>query len=410
MKTLIRKILKEAVGVPADIEKSAKNLYNDLIDKIKSLGNIELEDEDGGDIEFKFDNKDGRYSFSDFNPKRIFIELSIRFYNSTEHTEPMIYGMGHIGRASLSDKLQYVNEPTKNVNLQISYAQPEDDTEVTTDKIINTLEKNKKESVSSLAHELKHAYDTNKKPIDTLKSRTQYSVFSNVRLNMPPLNEFIYNLYFIHNIENLVRPVEVYTDMVQSGVKTKQEFLDFFKNQKVLKTLKRVLTYTFDELIDDLSKHESEIDDFLGNKLDLEIDNLSLEQKVFMTLEYFYRMIQGSVKSGYDVAVAKSMAQNLSGIDRIMAMIFGNVSIPEKNRKLMSKLENEVTKFDNNPLDFYDYEMKKSKMVAEKMIKKLSKLFSLVEEPKTVKTEIFDPMNFEMDQLRQKIKSRKSLK
>jgi hypothetical protein len=410
MKTLIRKILREAVGVPADIEKSAENLYNDLIDKIKSLGSVDLEDTDGTDIEFKFDNRDKKYSFADFNPKRIFIELNIRFYNSTEHTEPMIYGMGHIGRASLSDKLTFVSEPTNNINLQISYAQPEDDTEVTTDKIINTLEKNKKESVSSLSHELKHAYDSSKNPIDTLKSRTQYSVFSNVRLNIPPLNEFIFNLYFIHNIENLVRPVEVYTDMVQSGVKTKQEFLDFFKNQKVLKTLKRISTYTFDELIDDISKYETEIDDFLNNKLNLSIDNLDLEQKVFMTLEYFYKIIQNNIKSRYDMAVVKSMAQNMNGMDRFMAMIFGNVSISEKNRKLMTKLKNEVTKFDNNPLDFYDYEMKKSKMIAEKMIKKLSKLFSLVEEPKTIKTEIFDPMNFEMDQLRQRIKPRKSSK
>jgi hypothetical protein len=410
MKTLIRKILKESVGVPTGIEKSAENLYNDLIDKIKSLGNVELEDENGTDIEFKFDNGDKKYSFADFNPKKIFIELNIRFYNSKEHTEPIIYAMGHIGRANIGDKLSYVSEPTNNVNLQVSYAQPEDDTEVTTDKIINTLEKDKKESISSLAHELKHAYDTTKNPIETLKSRTQYNVFSNVRLNIKPLNEFMFNLYFIHNIENLVRPVEVYTDMVQSGIKTKQEFLDFFKNQRVLKTLKRVSTYTFDELIDDLSKHESEINDFLSNKLNLEVDNLDLEQKVFMTLEYFYKIIQGNVKSGYDMAIAKSMAKSMGGMDRIMAMIFGNVSIPEKNKKLMSKLENEITKFDNNPLDFYDYEMKKSKMIAEKMIKKLSKLFSLVEEPKTIKTEIFDPMNFEMDQLRQKIKSKNSLK
>jgi hypothetical protein len=54
--------------------------------------------------------------------------------------------------------------------------------------------------------------------------------------------------------------------------------------------------------------------------------------------------------------------------------------------------------------------MKKSKMVADKMIKKLSKLFSLLNNTKTIKNEIFDPKNFEMDQLLQKIKPRKSLK
>jgi hypothetical protein len=407
MRDLIKKILKEAVGVPSDIEKASENLYNDLINEIRALDNSELEDIDLDNIKFMFINRDGRYSFSDFKPKQIFIKINIGFYDSTEYTDPMIIGMAHSNQAKIDDDLRIVSKLTDNVDLEISYVQPKTDNDVTTDKIINTLNNDKSEHISSLSHELKHAYDTIKKPEQTLKSRIKYGAYSGIRTNIRPLDEFMYNLYFIHDIENLVRPVEVYTDMIQNGVKTKQEFLDFFKNQKVLKTLKRISTYTFDELIDDLSKHESHIDDFLGVKLKLDIDGLDLEQKVLLTLEYFHKIIRNYLLSNYDNALIEKM----SGMDRILSLVFGGgMALSERNKKLMSKLNNDASKFDNNPLDFYDYEMKKSKMVADKMIKKLSKLFSLLNNTKTIKNEIFDPKNFEMDQLLQKIKPRKSLK
>ena len=58
---MMRQRIKEAVGVPANIEIAAQNLYNDIIKKLK---NKEIGPEDV--VKFKFTNKDGRYSFGDF--------------------------------------------------------------------------------------------------------------------------------------------------------------------------------------------------------------------------------------------------------------------------------------------------------------------------------------------------------
>lgn len=401
MKQLIKRLLREAVGVPVDIEKAAENLYNDFIEKIKSHKNFEVDD-NGDDFKFSFKNTNGRYSFSDFNPKKINIVLNVRFYTSDEHKDPLIYGMGHIGTSKYNNQLQIISLPTNEVNLEISYAQPSDDVDVTNDKIVSTLEKSKKEHVSSLAHELKHAYDTKKKPKEKLQQRAKYNILSQTRGNVVALNKFLYNMYFIHNIENLVRPVEVYSDMVQSGVGTKEKFLEFFKNQKVLVTLRDISNYSIDNLIDELSQNESQLDQFLEGH-DYDVDRLDLEEKVSLTLTVFYHILKQNLISQYQDAAVRVMRDNIDPLQFVFRMMVGDISISDEHKKIIEKLIKEIEKFDNNPLDFYDYEMNKGQNIAKTMIKKLSKLFSLVKTEKTVKTEIFDPMNFEMDQLRQKI-------
>lgn len=404
MKQLIKRLLREAVGVPSNIEKAAENLYNDLIDKLKSYGEVQVDD-NGTDIPFRFKNKDGRYSFSDFNPKSITIDLNVRFYESSEHTEPIIFGMGHLSKSEYSNKLNIVSIPTKDIDLQVSYGQPTSDDEVTTEKIINTLEKNKKETISSLAHELKHAYDTKKKPESGLGQRMKYQTYSNLRGQIIPMNKFFYQMYFIHNIENLVRPVEVYSEMIQSGVKTKEEFLNFFTNQKVLSTLREIANSNLDTLINELSQNEPQLDKFLTH-FDKEPENLDLEQKVIETLVIYYQVIKENLIDSYKDAAMRASRDKIDPVRFFFDMMMGQVSISDEHVKTIKKLSKEIEKFDNNPLDFYDYEMNKAQNVAKTMIKKLSKLFSLLQPEKSVKTEIFDPMNFEMDQLRQKIKKK----
>ena len=45
----------------------------------------------------------------------------------------------------------------------------------------------------------------------------------------------------------------------------------------------------------------------------------------------------------------------------------------------------EVTKFRNNPLEFFKFEEKKLKQVSSEMLRKLSKLYSLIGEKKSIK-------------------------
>jgi len=93
MRDLIKRILKEEVGVPSGIADSAKRLYLDLITRLKRktiTGN--------SNFNLLFKNKDGKYSFSDFkNFENIKIEFEFEGYDIAEnpsHSGVLIMGMG----------------------------------------------------------------------------------------------------------------------------------------------------------------------------------------------------------------------------------------------------------------------------------------------------------------------------
>jgi predicted solute-binding protein len=49
--------------------------------------------------------------------------------------------------------------------------------------------------------------------------------------------------------------------------------------------------------------------------------------------------------------------------------------------KVINDYIQDTTRFDNNPLDFYKYEIKKISFIAEKMYRKVSKLYDLLPPP-----------------------------
>ena len=152
MKNIVKKHIKEAVGVPANIEVAAQNLYNDIAKKLK---NKKIAPEDV--LKFKFLNKDGKYSFADFNPKFITVEFSLGNYtgdaidniSGDKITGGLVHSMGFSRASKLNDVFDLVSVDTDGgIELNIDYAQPDDDDEWSGDKILNTMEKNKAGSIS----------------------------------------------------------------------------------------------------------------------------------------------------------------------------------------------------------------------------------------------------------------------
>lgn len=398
MKNSKQNYIKEAVGVPANIEVAAKNLYDDIAKKLK---NKEIGPEDV--VKFKFTNKSGRYSFADFNPKFITVEFGLGTYtgdavdNQTGNkiTGGLVHGMGFSRTSKLNDVFDLVSVDTDGVELSIDYAQPEEDEDWSGNKILNTLENNKSGSVSSLAHELKHAYDNYKKPVEKVVDRSNYAGFQKSRSGVRPMDQFMFNLYFINQIENLVRPTELYTEMVSNGVVTKEQFLKFLLNSKTYKTLVNMRDYSFDKFIDDLKGYETEIDNYLENTVDNYDPSLNIDEKVNYFLEIFAHV---TAKKVHDVR--KNM---LSPITNIFQLLFGNNDSPEADKFLNSTLS-DLVKMMNNPNKFYYTSIENMKKIAIKMMKKLSKLYSLLNKDKTITIETYDPISFEMDQLMRKTK------
>ena len=392
----MRQRIKEAVGVPANIEIVAQNLYNDIAKKLK---NKEIGPEDV--VKFKFINKDGRYSFADFNPNFITVEFGLGTYSGdaidnitgNKITGGLVHSMGFSKASKLNDVFDLVSVDTDGgIELNIDYAQPENDDEWSGDKILNTMKNNADNTVSSLAHELKHAYDNYKKPVEKLVDRSNYAGFQRVRSGVRPMDQFMFNMYFINQIENLVRPTESYVEMVSNGVVTKEQFLKFLLNSKTYKTLVKMRDYSFDDLKNELKEYEPQIDEYLDNTVNnYDSSSMDIDEKVNYFLKIFAIKISQKVHE-----VRKNMLT-----PNIFQMLFGGGN-PDANNFLESTL-GDLTKMMENPNKFYYTSIENMKKIAIKMMKKLSKLYSLIVKDKTVTVETRDPMSFEMDQLYRKI-------
>ena len=389
MRDLIKKILREEVGVPRGIVDSAQRLYNDIISRLKRktiTGN--------SNFILTFKNVNGKYSFSDFQDfESIKVEFEFKEYSETDmHKGILILGMGHNGQSRLDDGFELINLDTDNINLSIDLAIPETINEIDNKIIIKTLEDNKQMIVSSLSHELKHAYDGFKKPSEGLKQRSQYNVYSGTRFGIEEIDEFVYFLYFITVIENLVRPSEIYS-LMQQGEISQKDFLNFISSNRTYSTLKKINEFSIDKLIESLKQKPEEVDNLLSNVEDYEMPD-SIDEKINDLLKVIYLELQKKT-----LQRAHSMLTN-----NFFEAMFG---LSDEKMKFLNSFESEILKFKNNPLKYFEFQEKKFKFVSEKMMKRLSKLYSLAK-PNPIKLVNKDPMTFEMRMLESKPRNIKS--
>jgi hypothetical protein len=391
MHNLIKKILREEVGVPRGIVDSAKVLYTDLISRLKRktiTGN--------SNFSLLFKNKDGKFSFSDFKDfENIKIEFEFVGYDDSmnpSHSGILVMGLGHQGNFQLNDIFDLLSVTDDTITLSINFAIPTSIPEITNKDIIKTLTDNDKTIISGLSHELKHAYDGYKKPTEKIKNRAPYSVYSNVRVGINEVDEFIYFLYFITAIENLVRPSEIYS-LMQEGNISREDFLEFISSNTTYQTLKKINNFSVDNMISTLKEKPEIIDIFISKNTDYDIPE-DIDKKIELFFNILYVELSRNILDR-----ANSMLTN-----NFFEALFG---ITEEKQKFLDAYETELLRFKNNPLKYFEFQEKKFKFVSEKMMKRLSKLYSLAK-PNPIKLVNKDPMTFEMRMLESKPRNIKS--
>lgn len=206
-----RLLLKEASGVPNNIINVASQIYNQFI---KDLKNDEQLVTDLNNTEFKIN---GNFEIGDVTFKDSYINLSL-IGGSDEITQYQ-FGINPKDYQYFTNdlKLKPKNEPqpiTVDVGFMVS-------TDTTVKDFKNHLISNETEYVSTLAHEIKHAYDSIKTPKPNIGSMANY--VANISMSVDEFEEFFYNLYYIENAENLVRPTEIITQIEKLGI-TKKDF------------------------------------------------------------------------------------------------------------------------------------------------------------------------------------------
>ena len=130
MKQSNRKYIKEAVGVPTDINVVAKKLYDKIIEKLKTV-NVGS----GDSFTITIPNKNNELSFSGLKPKKYIVDFELGSYEGDASDDKgkleggLIHGMGFKKDTKLNKDFILISKDGNDVNLEIDYAQPESDTE-----------------------------------------------------------------------------------------------------------------------------------------------------------------------------------------------------------------------------------------------------------------------------------------
>jgi hypothetical protein len=383
------KFINEALGVPENILDAADMLYDIVERDIKSIDRIQDVYEFDGDIEFELGDK-----------KKVMIdsyELKVNIEEIEDQEGVLdIISMG-MGGAFEFNRDVYMKEtqPSTTLELTITFAVGEN---WEPEGLIRKMEEERDEHVSSLAHEIKHKYDKQSKQFGLMGPDAEYQATQRRgNFGIPAIDRVFYRyMYYIHAIENLVRPTEVAYSMKRKNI-TKSQFKEFLENNRVYRELVEIKNFTFDDFISQLKEQEERLDKLIEH-IDEDPSNMTLDEKINRVLEVAYIDLVNNRMELFMIMTEHAMDDFLKFGSQLGLLPSGTeekVKQLEKTDEVRQKFLKYVMKYEKNPTKFFENEIENFQYVANKMIKKISKLFAMAKDDEPVSESI---INWELHQ------------
>lgn len=368
------RLLNEIVGVPNNILEAAEKLYNEVEKHVKSINTKEDEYEFNGRLDV------------DLGEKK---KIQVTDYKLTVKTEeienyegkPDISSMGVL-QAFMFDRkiLMKVSEKTAKLELIINFVVGKNWEPY---ELFETMENDKVNQVASLAHELKHKYDKQAKPFSLIGKDAEYQAIQTAgTFGIPAIDrKFFRYAYFITGIENLVRPTEVASQMKSQNIK-KSEFEEFTKTQRVFKELTEIKNYTFEKFIEDIKSNMERVDallDYIGE----DYSDMTDDEKIKSVLDLVYINISNKRAEIFMNMTSDSMDDLIrmtSLFGQVPSVLIKKAKELEKTDEVRRKFLSSISKHQNNPIKFFEEEIENFSYVANKMLKRLVKLYSIAKD------------------------------
>ena len=381
MKETIKKIINEVLGVPSGVLESSEKLYKSIAKKIPTIDDL-------SDREWEFNFRTS-LQIIDFNIKNI--KLKVEFIETDKVDEVKIISMAFSNQSTFSDTefvLVNIIDPNT-ISLSVTFAGPENTTE---DDVINCFKENKEEFISSLSHELTHAVNFFKTGKTSVKSMASYAGYQKTSFPFNPIQDFLHYLYFIHSIENLVRPSEV-ASLMRLGKIDREKFYEFLLNNKTYNMLQKINQFSYQQMREELKKEHKDVKQFL-KIINVDVTPLKTPDEIVTEL---LRIVYINLVNNSLSTVKDMMTNNF---------LEAFLGFQGEKDKFFNKMLNFFTRFDKNPENFYLYEEKNFKYVSEKMMKKLVKLYDLANvNPSSIKNwELHHKINKTGEQFETEIK------
>ena len=383
------KFINEALGVPENILDAADMLYDIVERDIKSIDRIQDRYEFDGDIEFELGDK-----------KKVMIdsyELKVNIEEMEDQEGVLdIISMGMGGSFGFNrDVYMKETEPSTTLELTITFAVGEN---WEPEGLIKKMEEERDEHVSSLAHEIKHKYDKQSKQFGLMGPDAEYQATQRRgNFGIPAIDRIFYRyMYYIHAIENLVRPTEVAYSMKRKNI-TKSQFKEFLENNRVYRELVEIKNFTFDDFISQLKEQEERLDKLIEH-IDEDPSNMTVDEKINRVLEVAYIDLVNNRMELFTFMTEHAMDDFLKFGAQLGILPPGaeeKLKELEKTNEVRQKFMNYVMKYEKNPTKFFENEIENFQYVANKMIKKISKLFAMAKDDEPVSESI---INWELHQ------------
>ena len=355
MNTKLNKIqkLSEAVGVPSNIHETSEKIYKKLFNWVKNLKKEDLPQGVGAQKDLR-----GEYQIADFPFSTVRVKIGVEPHKKI--TEPELMSMSVQTQSKKTEEFRLQTIKSKTVNILILILVPKD---WDYNELPNFFEANKAEILENLSHELKHAYDHHKKEFDKMEKRAIYQGTVGASIGIDAIDRFIHDIYFTSANESLVRPSEVLSALKANKISQK-DFLNFLKNHTTYQNFKRIQDFNFEQFVQDILAKPKQVDKFL-KKIGEDPTNMRDKTKVKKVLAATYNYITNTTISNYRDMLKQSILDELIGFQGEQQVMFTNFI-------------KKVSRF-KKPEDFYKYYEKQFHYVANEMIRKMAKVYSLID-------------------------------
>lgn len=341
MKILINQnqynLITEKVGVPNNIYNTATDIVYQFLNQFSKINDINNQ---------QTFNISGNFKINDIVLNNVIINIHYKENNIITVESFYIEPQNHIIKNNI---IYYDNI---HLNIVLTAPQPFNHTDIYKHLI------NQEQALTiGFTHEIKHIYDNavqpNKKILDTAMYSGTRELLNNTKVHT--IKQFLYVLYYVNNIEGSVRASEMIADIKNKNIKQDQ-YQEYFNNTKIYKTLHIIKNMSFENFITNLLDEKINIQKYLAKKR-IQYTNLNDAELLTTFLNEQYKDITTS-------------------IDEYISALY-NVS-PENNNKFYDLDKKQISKYKDNPVEYFKNSIQQSSIKANMQIRKLAKLYSML--------------------------------
>lgn len=380
----------EAVGVPEGLVDISNKLYTLIIKRLKD-GFYSINEEDSEPGEYRYPTRHIYFNTSipmnskinDYQIERFNVTIDLDVVDFPEDMEETgsrerLAGAGYSPKVKLDRKnFKIIYEEDGDVDIQIRFTFHEPKTKLDNENdywpeiLIETLNDNKTRVISSLGHELMHSYDLGHvKKEEEYWDSSKYQTYSKLRFGIKQIDEFFYYLYYTTRCESIVRSVEVASSMDAQGI-DQDKFEEYLSSNETYKMLKEINNWTYEGMLNKLRADIKNIRQIFSSGDSNSDSKISDDAFIENVLRYVVHAINDK---SLDELTNKLTVPKLFGMDLIDPE--DDATSKEKTDYVNSFIKI-ARKEVGNPLKYFKDKEKFFHETTNKLIKKLSKLYSI---------------------------------